>query len=87
MNFIKQFSAVILFQTTLVKIIARRCKAKAKFVMLSATSSGVNDVKEVIKNAKNDYKMFRKRTVLFLDEIHRFNKLQQVLHESTLCHV
>lgn len=68
------------FQTTLAKIIAKRCKGKtqSKFVQLSATSSGVNDVKEVVKNAKNDIKMFKKRTVLFLDEIHRFNKLQQV---------
>jgi len=62
----------------LAKIIANKCKAKCRFVQLSATSSGVNDVKEVIKKAKNDQKMLRKRTILFLDEIHRFNKLQQV---------
>ncbi|WAR11567.1 WRIP1-like protein, partial [Mya arenaria] len=71
-------------KTTLAKIIAHKCKIKSKFVQLSATSSGVNDVKEVIKKAKNDYKMLRKRTILFLDEIHRFNKLQQ---DSLLPHV
>ena len=45
---------------------------------MSATSASVNDVKEAVKIAKNDKKMFRKKTILFLDEIHRFNKLQQV---------
>ncbi|XP_045193209.2 ATPase WRNIP1-like [Mercenaria mercenaria] len=64
-------------KTTLAKIVAKRCKGRSRFVQLSATSSGVSDVKEVIKNARNDYKMFKKRTILFLDEIHRFNKLQQ----------
>ena len=49
-----------------------------RFVQLSATTSGVADVKEVIKIAKNDRKMLKKGTILFIDEIHRFNKLQQV---------
>ena len=67
-------------QTTLAKIIAQNCKEKSttKFVTMSATSASVNDVKEAVKIAKNDKKMFRKKTILFLDEIHRFNKLQQV---------
>jgi putative ATPase len=69
---------LISFQTTLAKIVAKKCKGRSKFVQMSATSSGVNDVKELIKNAKNDFKMFKRRTILFLDEIHRFNKLQQV---------
>lgn len=38
---------------------------------------GVNDVKEVVKIAKNEQK-FQRKTILFMDEIHRFNKLQQV---------
>ena len=48
------------------------------FKKLSAVNSGVKDVSDVVKQAKNDRKMFQKATVLFLDEIHRFNKLQQV---------
>ncbi|XP_005102627.1 ATPase WRNIP1 isoform X2 [Aplysia californica] len=66
-------------KTTLAKIIAHKCKelGTAKFVIMSATSASVNDVKEAVKIAKNDFKMLRKKTILFLDEIHRFNKLQQ----------
>lgn len=45
---------------------------------LSATMSGVAEVKDVIKVAKNEQTMFRRKTILFVDEIHRFNKLQQV---------
>lgn len=40
--------------------------------------SGVNDVKEAVKIAKNEANSFKRRTILFMDEIHRFNKLQQV---------
>lgn len=49
-----------------------------RFVKLHATMVGVGDVKEVIKIAKNEHRMFQKRTIIFMDEIHRFNKLQQV---------
>ena len=55
-----------------------------RFVQLSATTSGLADVKEAVKVAKNDKKMFRKGTILFVDEIHRFNKLQQVMHYTLL---
>lgn len=44
---------------------------------LSACTSGINDVKEVVKQAKSYRDTFKKRTILFMDEIHRFNKLQQ----------
>ena len=44
---------------------------------LSATTSGISDVKEAVKVAKNEAVMFKRETVLFIDEIHRFNKLQQ----------
>lgn len=71
-------------KTTLARIVANKCKSKIKFVQLSATSSGVADVKEMIKNAKNNFKTFKKRTILFLDEIHRFNKTQQ---DTLLPHV
>lgn len=49
-----------------------------RFVKLHATMAGVGDVKEVINIAKNEVRLFNKRTILFMDEIHRFNKLQQV---------
>lgn len=70
------------FQTTLAHIIANSAKRsnKARFVQLSATTSGINDVKEVVKVAKNEQQMFKRKTILFVDEIHRFNKLQQVCH-------
>ena len=42
--------------------------------------SGVADVKEVIKIAKNEQSLFKRKTILFIDEIHRFNKMQQVNH-------
>jgi Holliday junction resolvasome RuvABC ATP-dependent DNA helicase subunit len=70
-----------LFQTTLAHIIAYQCKRdnqEARFVTMSATMSGVNDVKDVVKIAKNELTSFKRRTILFMDEIHRFNKLQQV---------
>ena len=50
---------------------------KARFVKLSATS-GINDVKEVVKVVKNDQQLFKCKKILFVDEMHRFNKLQQV---------
>ena len=48
-------------------------------MQLSATTSGISDVKEVVKVAKNEQQMFKRKTILFVDEIHRFNKLQQVI--------
>ncbi|MDX2196604.1 MAG: replication-associated recombination protein A [Cytophagales bacterium] len=57
-------------KTTLAHIIATQCKAK--FIALSAISAGVKEVREVIEQAK-----YREKTVLFIDEIHRFNKSQQ----------
>ena len=63
------------------RIIANNCRrhGNAKFVSLSAAACGVNEVKDTIKIARNDQKMFRRKTVMFLDEIHRFNKMQQVM--------
>ena len=71
---------ISLLQTTLAKIISHKCKSAGslKFTTLSAAVAGISDVKEVIKIAKNDQRMFKKKTILFLDEIHRFNKTQQV---------
>ncbi|TRY76092.1 hypothetical protein DNTS_035392 [Danionella cerebrum] len=65
--------------TTLAHIIASLIKQKAmgRFVTLSATSASTAEVREVIKQAQNEIRLFKRRTVLFIDEIHRFNKLQQ----------
>ena len=62
-------------KTTLAHIIS--LQAKRSFFQLSAISSGVKDVREVIDKAKADAKMFGSNPILFIDEIHRFNKAQQ----------
>lgn len=62
-------------KTTLAKIIA--AKTRHHFVTLSAVASGIKEVKEVIAKAKEDLQLYSKQTILFIDEIHRFNKAQQ----------
>ncbi|XP_071441882.1 ATPase WRNIP1-like [Hetaerina americana] len=67
-------------KTSFAHIIAEKCrknKSQWKFVKLSATMDGVKDVKEIVKIAESEASIFKRRTVLFMDEIHRFNKLQQ----------
>ncbi|XP_017277837.1 ATPase WRNIP1 [Kryptolebias marmoratus] len=66
-------------KTTLAHIIASSSKKRgtARFVTLSATSSSTAEVREVIKQAQNELRLCRRKTVLFIDEIHRFNKSQQ----------
>ncbi|XP_029446397.1 ATPase WRNIP1 isoform X2 [Rhinatrema bivittatum] len=65
-------------KTTLAHIIAKTSKKNGtRFVTLSATSASTNDVREVIKQAQNELRLFKRKTILFVDEIHRFNKLQQ----------
>lgn len=61
-------------KTTLARIIANQ--TKSEFFAMNAVSSGVKDVREVIAKAEEFQKSFRK-TILFIDEIHRFNKSQQ----------
>ncbi len=61
-------------KTTLANIIANA--TEGNFVKMNAVSSGVGDVKKVVEEAKNDLKMKGKKTYLFLDECHRFNKTQ-----------
>lgn len=61
-------------KTTLAKIISE--KTASEFFQLNAVSSGVKDVREVIKIAKQNL-LYNKKTILFIDEIHRFNKSQQ----------
>ncbi len=62
-------------KTTLARVIAHH--TKSKFVALSAVLSGVKELRQVVEAAKNDFKFSRKRTLVFIDEIHRFNKAQQ----------
>lgn len=65
-------------KTTLAHIIAKNTnKTNTRFVTLSATSTGTSDVREYIKQAQNELKLFKRKTILFVDEIHRFNKSQQ----------
>lgn len=66
-------------KTTLAHIIAKRNQEleKNRFITLSAAASGVKEVKEAIETAKSTQRIFKKKTILFIDEIHRFNKLQQ----------
>ena len=61
-------------KTTLARIISET--TSSEFFQLNAVSSGVKDVREVIKIAKQN-QLYNKRTILFIDEIHRFNKSQQ----------
>lgn len=62
-------------KTTLAKIISET--TKMKFEELSAVTSGINDVKNKIKIAQDNLKYENQKTILFIDEIHRFNKSQQ----------
>jgi putative ATPase len=62
-------------KTTLAYIIAQ--KTKAHFTKFSATGAGVADVRRVVKEARDRRKFKNQRTILFIDEIHRFNKAQQ----------
>ena len=62
-------------KTTLAKVIANT--TKAEFTQINATSAGKKDMEEVIEKAKSIMGMYGKKTILFIDEIHRFNKGQQ----------
>lgn len=62
-------------KTTLAEIIAK--KTGSKFVVLEATSSGKADLKKITEEAVGELKFQNRRTILFIDEIHRWNKVQQ----------
>lgn len=62
-------------KTTLAMIIANT--TNMIFEKLSAVTSGVKDIREVMERAEESLKLYNKRTILFVDEIHRFNKSQQ----------
>jgi putative ATPase len=62
-------------KTTLARLIANY--VEAEFYQLNAVAAGVKDVREIIARAEKNLKRLDKRTILFIDEIHRFNKAQQ----------
>lgn len=62
-------------KTTLAKVIANT--TSAEFRQLNATTAGKKDMEEVVKEAQNLRGMYQRKTILFVDEIHRFNKSQQ----------
>ncbi len=62
-------------KTTLAKVIANT--TSAHFIFFSAILTGVKEIREVLKEAEDERKFHAKRTILFVDEIHRFNKSQQ----------
>ena len=62
-------------KTTLAMIVATT--TGAQFLAFSAVLSGVKEIKEVIQEAEEEWKYNKRRTILFVDEIHRFNKAQQ----------
>ncbi len=76
-----KLSSIILYgppgtgKTTLAKVIANT--TKGEFKQINATVAGKKDMEEVTSKAKDTLKMYGKRTILFIDEIHRFNKGQQ----------
>lgn len=62
-------------KTSLAQVIARQ--TRANFVRVNAVTSGVKELREVIERAKNNLTLHNQKTILFIDEIHRFNKAQQ----------
>src|SRR5688572_12415038 len=62
-------------KTTLARLAAKACKAH--FIALSAVAAGVKDIREAVEEAQASRRVGGSPTVLFLDEVHRFNKSQQ----------
>ncbi|MDR0271865.1 MAG: replication-associated recombination protein A, partial [Clostridiales bacterium] len=69
-------------KTTLASVISST--TQAIFMQINATSAGVKDIQKAVEEAKSAIALYSKRTILFIDEIHRFNKAQQ---DALLPHV
>ncbi|MFN8597140.1 MAG: AAA family ATPase [Anaerolineae bacterium] len=84
----KLFSSILLWgppgtgKTTLAMIIAHT--TRSHFEQINAVMSGVADIRRIVEEAKERLKLYRQRTILLIDEIHRFNKAQQ---DALLPHV
>jgi len=77
-------------KTTLARLVAKTCEAE--FVALSAVMAGVKDVRAAVEHAQELRRSGGRRTVLFLDEVHRFNKSQQdaflpFVEDGTVCFI
>ncbi|MFO1392873.1 MAG: replication-associated recombination protein A [Steroidobacteraceae bacterium] len=77
-------------KTTLARLVARSCDAE--FVALSAVMAGVKDVRAAVEQAQGLKRASGRQTVLFLDEVHRFNKSQQdaflpFVEDGTVCFI
>jgi putative ATPase len=77
-------------KTTLARLVARTCDAE--FIALSAVMAGVKDVRAAVEQAQALRRQSGRRTVLFLDEVHRFNKAQQdaflpYVEDGTVCFI
>ena len=76
-----KLSSIILYgppgsgKTTIARVIANT--TSSIFLQINATTSGKKEMEDVVKEAKSNLGMYGKRTILFIDEIHRFNKSQQ----------
>jgi putative ATPase len=85
---IDQLSSVIFYgppgtgKTTLARIIANT--TKSQFLSINAVLAGIADIRNAIEDAKKSLELFSRRTILFIDEVHRFNKAQQ---DALLPHV
>jgi len=85
---IDQLSSIIFYgppgtgKTTLARIIANT--TKASFIAINAVLAGVKDIRDAIEKAQEALSLYEKRTILFIDEVHRFNKAQQ---DALLPHV
>ena len=85
---IDQLSSVIFYgppgtgKTTLARIVANT--TKAQFLSINAVLAGVKDIRDAIDSAQKTLSLYGKRTILFIDEVHRFNKSQQ---DALLPHV